>query len=276
MALHYDADCKAMHRRFHDALRLAPSPATTHLLRQLRKEYRALCRTKKNAHHIAEVSSLLSAAKRCPAAFWRHYRKAKACIRITDLQQWYSYCSQLYAPCRRPTPPPQPATQLPASVLQQRRAAAAQLDEAITADEVAACLKRLRRGKAAGIDGLLSECILDAAAQLTGPLTTLFNKMFSGPFPQALNSQLVHPIYKEKGDPLDPSNYRPISVGPVLAKLYAMVLEARIATWAETCGARAIAKPVSAANTAPQTTSSPSPLLSPSPAHRNSPSLPAS
>ena len=70
-------------------------------------------------------------------------------------------------------------------------------------------------------------------------LTTLFNHFFAGPFPTPLNLQLVHPIFKDKGDPLDCSNYRTISVGPVLAKLYAMVLECRISAWAEGCGARA-------------------------------------
>ena len=42
-----------------------------------------------------------------------------------------------------------------------------------------------------------------------------------------------------KGDPLDPANYRCLSVGPTLTKLYAMILEARLATWAESCNQRA-------------------------------------
>jgi hypothetical protein len=49
----------------------------------------------------------------------------------------------------------------------------------------------------------------------------------------------VHPIFKGKGDPLDPNNYRCLSVSPVLTKLYAMILEARLAHWAETSSSRA-------------------------------------
>jgi hypothetical protein len=63
--------------------------------------------------------------------------------------------------------------------------------------------------------------------------------LLTSSFPPVLNCQLVHPIFKGKGDPLDPSNYRCLSVGPALSKLYAMLLEARLAQWAETCGARA-------------------------------------
>ena len=35
------------------------------------------------------------------------------------------------------------------------------------------------------------------------------------------------------GDKSDMSNYRGITVGPVIAKLFAMILEQRIASWAE-------------------------------------------
>ncbi len=43
---------------------------------------------------------------------------------------------------------------------------------------------------------------------------------------------LIHPIL-EAGDPDDPGNYRGITVVVILAKLYAMVLDARASAWAE-------------------------------------------
>jgi hypothetical protein len=94
-------------------------------------------------------------------------------------------------------------------------------------------LRRLRRNKAAGIDGMKAEFILDASKQLADPLATTLSSIFFGSFPPALNCQVVHPIFKGKGDPLDPNNYRCLSVGPILSKLYAMILESRLATWAE-------------------------------------------
>lgn len=109
----------------------------------------------------------------------------------------------------------------------------------ITTAEVSAALSRLRRNKAAGIDGLRAEFLLDADEALAPALATTYTALFTGHLPPALNCQLVHPIYKQKGDPLDPSNYRCLSVGPTLTKLYAMILESRLATWAEACGKRA-------------------------------------
>ena len=59
-----------------------------------------------------------------------------------------------------------------------------------------------------------------------------------GAFPISWNTQIIHPIFKD-GDEMDCNNYRGISVAPVLAKLYAMVLEARISRWAESNDVRA-------------------------------------
>ena len=56
--------------------------------------------------------------------------------------------------------------------------------------------------------------------------------------PQSWCSGVIHPIFKS-GDANDPSNYRGITVTSVLAKLFAMVLEARMSIWAESHDLRA-------------------------------------
>ncbi|KAL4431289.1 hypothetical protein ABPG75_006545, partial [Micractinium tetrahymenae] len=48
----------------------------------------------------------------------------------------------------------------------------------------------------------------------------------------------ITPILK-KGDPTDPNNYRGITVGHVLGKLYALVVNARLTAWLEARGLRA-------------------------------------
>ena len=81
-------------------------------------------------------------------------------------------------------------------------------------------------------------------------MAATYSALFTGSFPPQLNCQVVHPIFKDKGDPLDPFNYRCLSVGPAVTKLYAMlcsildssILESRLAQWAEACGARAPAQ----------------------------------
>ncbi len=86
--------------------------------------------------------------------------------------------------------------------------------------------------KAAGVDGIRAEFILDASDILLNPLVQTFNQVLDKGVPAAWCTGLIHPIFKA-GDPDDPSNYRGITVVVILAKLYAMVLEARVSAWAE-------------------------------------------
>ena len=63
-------------------------------------------------------------------------------------------------------------------------------------------------------------------------LLWLFNCMLAGHFPERLSVGLITAAYKS-GDKSDMSNYRGITVGFVLSKLFAMMLEQRIASSAE-------------------------------------------
>ena len=58
------------------------------------------------------------------------------------------------------------------------------------------------------------------------------NACFASHFPERLSVGLITAVYKS-GDKSDMSNYRGITVGSVIAKLFAMILEQRIASWAE-------------------------------------------
>ena len=114
-----------------------------------------------------------------------------------------------------------------------------QVNANITHEEVEAALKRLKRKKAAGIDGIKAEFILDAADLLITPLVLMFNQILDKGIPPSWCIGLIHPIYKA-GDRDDPGNHRGMTVVVILSKLYAMILEARATAWAEEskCGAR--------------------------------------
>jgi hypothetical protein len=51
-------------------------------------------------------------------------------------------------------------------------------------------------------------------------------------FPEHLSVCLITAVCKS-GDQCDMSKYRGITIGSVIAKLFAMILEQRIASWAE-------------------------------------------
>ena len=74
---------------------------------------------------------------------------------------------------------------------------------------------------------------------LTPVLAALFTAVLRfGCFPPEWALGAITPIHK-KGDTSDPNNYRGITLGHVLGKLYALVINARLTSWLETRGLRA-------------------------------------
>jgi hypothetical protein len=105
----------------------------------------------------------------------------------------------------------------------------------ITLTELLQALKKLQRNKAAGLDGMKVEFILDAGKLLHIPLLTTFNCFLEEGFPEALSTGVVHALVKG-GDDSKFDNYRGITIGPILAKLFAMILEKRLSEWVEQHG----------------------------------------
>ena len=62
--------------------------------------------------------------------------------------------------------------------------------------------------------------------------------MLSTQFPECLSVGVITAVFKA-GDKQDMGNYRGITVGPVFAKLFAMIIECRLAAWAEEHGVKA-------------------------------------
>jgi hypothetical protein len=92
--------------------------------------------------------------------------------------------------------------------------------------------------KVASLDGMKVEFILDAKELLHMPLLIAFNYFMGESFPKALCTKMVHTLFK-KGNAPEFDNYRGITVGPILAKLFAMILDKRLSRWAEQHGLHA-------------------------------------
>jgi hypothetical protein len=70
------------------------------------------------------------------------------------------------------------------------------------------------------------------------PLQIVFNKLLQQGYSAGLSTGVIHALHKG-GDALQFENYRGIIVGHVLAKVFAMILKARLSSWAEKRGLRA-------------------------------------
>ncbi len=83
-----------------------------------------------------------------------------------------------------------------------------------------------------------AEFILDAGELLHMPLLTTFNYFLAEGFLKALSTRVVHAFFKG-GDVSEFDNYRGITVGLILTKLFAIILNKRLSKWAEQHGLHA-------------------------------------
>jgi hypothetical protein len=99
-------------------------------------------------------------------------------------------------------------------------------------------LKKLQTNKVAGLDGMKVKFILDAGELLHMPLLTMFNYFLAEGFLETLSIGVVH-VFLKGGDVFKFDNYRGITVGPILAKLFTIILDKRLSEWAKQHGLHA-------------------------------------
>jgi len=100
--------------------------------------------------------------------------------------------------------------------------------EDVTVGEVWEVIFKLNNSPSRDVIGMNARMIKHVAEELILPLTSLFNQSIDhGYFPRALKAALVTPVFK-KGDNNDPSNFRPISIVPIVSKIFEQVLKKRI------------------------------------------------
>lgn len=103
------------------------------------------------------------------------------------------------------------------------------LNSPITAEEISKCILNLKNSKAPGSDQIVNEYIKYSKNQLLPLYVRLFNIVLNrGVIPEQWTEGMIKPIYKNKGDTLNPENYRPITLLSCLGKLFTAVLNERL------------------------------------------------
>ena len=90
-------------------------------------------------------------------------------------------------------------------------------------------LKRMKGGKAAGMDGIVAEMLKNVGISIIDWLLRIFNKcMESGIVSEDWKAACIVPIYKWKDDKRDCATYRGISILSIPAKIYGRVMMSRV------------------------------------------------
>jgi hypothetical protein len=226
----FDTECRQTKSQF---VKLSHA----HLDRQVRlKQMKQLYKRKKRAYDVLKAKQLCGLAKGDPAPFWKRYRKRVVGVNGITNEAFRDGFQQLLQP-----PTAAATTGAVASVTIKAQVVSfppngidcEQLNVDITLVEVQQTFKKLKRHKAAGIDGIKPKFLLDVVVALQQPLLIAFNKILREGYCESLSVGIIHALYKG-GDCSQFDNYRGITVGLVLAKVFAMILESRISQWAKT------------------------------------------
>ena len=200
---------------------------------KLRNMYRAVRRRKQRQYmhkRMADIDKLASKdmAHLCRVFGWRRH---SACPRALHSQ--HAHWQSKLCGCPEPRGAPElleedyPGGPVPS---------ADALNAPVTTREVCDSLRKMKGRKAAGTDGMPAELLKSGPFSMMEHLASLFT--LNGKYPVQLSTGLITAVHK-KGDKADLNNYRPITVIPVLAKLFASVLTRRLADWAERDNLRA-------------------------------------
>ncbi|GAB0091671.1 hypothetical protein DMENIID0001_065280 [Sergentomyia squamirostris] len=99
--------------------------------------------------------------------------------------------------------------------------------------EIIKIVLALNNSKSVGPDGFSTFLLKNILYQVVDVLTFMFNRcLVMGVFPDSLKEVVVVPVFK-KGSVLEPSNYRPISLVSVFAKVLEKIMKGRIVSFLE-------------------------------------------
>jgi len=196
--------------------------------------------------------------------FWARFRKGRGTGSTHTVSQWSEYFSKLFNEGKKDWGDDREFQDhcdefeelfgAPAEADVQK---AESLNREIQWYEVEQALKSINLGKAVGYDNVPAEFFRQAYTEarflgddgkpriirdylLTPYLTALFNKiLIRRQYPTDWAVGVVTPVPKPKGDSTNMDNFRAITVGSAISKIFAQVLMIRIDDWAETNGWRA-------------------------------------
>jgi hypothetical protein len=207
-------DSALRHAKKHD------TPQAWTKFKQLRNKLKNLI-TNKHKHYLIDICDNIST---CPKRFWSYikansksrglpsylYNQHKEKIdNFTGMSNLFNTFFQSIFSSNRNLPLPEITTHEDPNLS----------NLTLTEHDVLNELKKLNPSKAPGPDALPTKVLKDCAQELSPSITQLFNDSLShSKVPNAWKTANVTPIHK-KGDKHTASNYRPISLLPIISKV---------------------------------------------------------
>ena len=244
----YDKECIKLKKRLNNLAYIFSknhkNPYIASQYNKCIKEYNKLIKQKKRRAEIAELNALKLIDN--PQQFWKKIRNLrgntndKKTINLITPTQWYEYFSKL----TNPTDPNIETEYIDKhneveEELKQILQNANQSDltdiinKPFTQKEVEEGIHKLENNKASGNDSISNE-MLKAGIKILSPLiNNLFNSIqIYEYYPDLWGIGMISPLLKSN-DPIDPDNYRGITINSCFSKLFTKLMNDRLTKYIE-------------------------------------------
>jgi len=229
-------------RQLRQQKRRAVRHADWALVQRLNLELLRMSNKRRRQDRAEQQAALMILARADRSAFWRKWKKRLSSDCPIAAAEWRDYFAQLFGNEPSPSVAPNSAagpTQTEGDTSTAAHPDNAELNRPFSAAEVVEGIEMLQQRKS--VLGFLKLEFLKPIAPVLAPiLAELFNACARlGRLPHAWALGAITPLLKPGGNPCDCGSYRGITVGTILAKLYATVINTRVVRWAEDKGVRA-------------------------------------
>ena len=229
----YDKDCSDQRKLFIESLNkyyFTYDPDDRINMSKERSRYRKLCRSKKTDFNRSEATRMLHLSKKEPKQFWREVKgdKSKSTLPKLDFFNHFKRLAEQESNLDE-----HGLAEVDRELDEDYFKNINSLDEPFSLGELNKAIQNLKLNKAAGVDYVVNEFIVNSSPSIKLLLLTIFNVLMQLEyFPEFWTNGLITPIFK-KGDNHNLNNYRGITVLSCLGKLFTKLLNDRLTKWVE-------------------------------------------
>jgi hypothetical protein len=191
----------------------------TNKYHKVRMHYKKLTRDKKSAYYD-KIKETINSTKN-PSEFWNAMKVIRPKQTITNpvpVRKWITFYDDIM---------PSKSNYAPYEGTFHE-----DIDKEIDMEELQCALVKSKPGKAAGPDGISAEFFRNLSTGRKLQLLDLFNSILRNEIlPEDWSTSKTVMLYK-KGDPLEPINYRPITLLNAAMKVFMRIITSRLSSWA--------------------------------------------
>ena len=230
----FNFNCRKARNMYHVARKLYNKNKTEInrlRLKQVNKEYKSTLFKNQKQYKNVNINKLRNLKTSNPREYWRILnseqakQKTEACL--NDL---YNFFKNINASDQTSSFP----NNAPTSDNPENQELNEELNLPITEAEILKAIQGLKCNKSSGLDNVKNEHIKNTCNAMLPLYCKLFNIIFdTGIIPESWSLGTIKPIFKNKGDPKQPENYRPITILSCFGKLFTSVINNRLKAYAE-------------------------------------------